>query len=56
MLGTLDEPATVDAMRHLARTAPGSRLEEFESAHLVNLEHPNRFNRVLREFLDAHRG
>ena len=56
MLGTLDEPATVDAMRYLARTVPGARLEEFESAHMVNLEHPERFNRVLREFLDAHRG
>jgi pimeloyl-ACP methyl ester carboxylesterase len=54
MLGTLDEPSTVDAMRYLARTVPGARLEEFESAHMVNLEHPDRFNRVLREFLDAH--
>jgi 3-oxoadipate enol-lactonase len=53
MLGTLDEPSTTDAMRHLATTVPGARLEEFESAHMVNLEHPERFNRVLREFLDA---
>ena len=53
MLGTLDEPSTTDAMRHLAATVPGARLEEFESAHMVNLEHPERFNRVLREFLDA---
>ena len=56
MLGTLDEPATVDAMRYLARTVPGARVEEFESAHMVNLEHPERFNRILREFLDAHCG
>jgi 3-oxoadipate enol-lactonase len=55
MLGTLDEPSTSDAMRHLAASVPGARLEEFESAHLVNLEHPERFNRVLREFLDANR-
>ncbi len=55
MLGTLDEPATVDAMRHLARTVPGARLEELEAAHMVNLEHPERFNAVLRAFLDAHR-
>lgn len=53
MLGTLDEPSTSDAMRHLASSVPGARLEEFESAHMVNLEHPERFNRVLREFLDA---
>ena len=56
MLGTLDEPATVESMRHLAAVVPAARLEEFESAHMVNLEHPERFNRVLREFLEAHRG
>ena len=55
MLGTLDEPATVESMRHLAAAVPGARIEEFESAHLVNLEHPERFNRVLREFLEANR-
>lgn len=53
MLGTLDDPGTVESMRHLAETVPGARLEEFESAHMVNLEHPERFNRVLREFLDG---
>ena len=53
MLGTLDDPGTVDAMRHLARSVPGARLEELESAHMVNLEHPEQFNRMLREFLDA---
>ncbi|HSJ00261.1 MAG TPA: alpha/beta hydrolase [Patescibacteria group bacterium] len=53
MLGTLDEPSTTDAMRHLASSVPGARLEEFESAHMINLEHPERFNRALREFLDA---
>jgi pimeloyl-ACP methyl ester carboxylesterase len=53
MLGTLDDPGTVESMRHLAATVPGARLEEFESAHMVNLEHPDRFNAVLREFLDG---
>jgi pimeloyl-ACP methyl ester carboxylesterase len=53
MLGTLDDPGTVDSMRHLAASVPGARLEEFESAHMVNLEHPARFNRVLRTFLDG---
>ena len=52
MLGTLDDPGTVESMRHLAAVVPGARLEEFESAHMVNLEHPERFTRVLREFLD----
>jgi 3-oxoadipate enol-lactonase len=54
MLGTLDDPGTVDSMRHLAGSVAGARLEEFESAHMVNLEHPERFNRALREFLDGH--
>ena len=53
MLGTLDDPGTVESMRHLAATVPGARLEEFESAHMVNLEHPERFNRTLRAFLDG---
>ena len=52
MYGTLDEPSTSESMRHLAATVPGARLESFESAHLVNLEHPERFNRTLRAFLD----
>ncbi len=56
ILGTLDDPGTTDAMRHLAERVPGARLEEFESAHMVNLEHPERFNLVLREFLDSNRG
>jgi 3-oxoadipate enol-lactonase len=54
ILGTLDDRGTSDAMRHLARTVPGARLEEFEAAHMVNLEHPDRFNALLREFLAAH--
>jgi pimeloyl-ACP methyl ester carboxylesterase len=52
MLGTLDEPGTSAAMRYLASVVPGARLEEFETAHMINLEQPDRFNRVLREHLD----
>jgi 3-oxoadipate enol-lactonase len=51
MLGTLDDPGTTESMRHLASVVPGARLEEFEAAHMVNLEHPERFNSVLRSFL-----
>jgi pimeloyl-ACP methyl ester carboxylesterase len=51
MYGTLDEPATSESMRHLAASVPGARLEEFESAHMINLEHPERFNALLREHL-----
>jgi 3-oxoadipate enol-lactonase len=53
ILGTLDDPGTVESMRHLASAVPGARLEAFETAHLINLEEPERFNRVLREFLSG---
>ena len=57
MYATLDEAGTQSHMRHLAASVPGSRLEVFEgAAHMLNLEQPERFNRVLREFLDASRG
>lgn len=53
MLGTLDEPGTSGSMRHLAAVVPGARLEVFDgAAHMLNLEQPERFNRVLRRFLD----
>lgn len=49
MLGTLDDPGTSESMRHLADAVPGARLEVLESAHMINLEHPERFNALLRE-------
>ena len=50
MLGTLDDPGTSESMRHLADAVPGARLEVFEgAAHVINLEHPERFNALLRE-------
>ena len=49
MLGTFDDPGTRDSMRHLAQAVPGARLEVFEAAHMINLEHPERFNALLRE-------
>jgi pimeloyl-ACP methyl ester carboxylesterase len=53
VIGTLDEPGTQESMRHLAATVPGAQLETFEgAAHMLNLEQPDRFNRILREFLD----
>ncbi len=55
MLGTFDEPSTSASMRHLAQRVPHARLEVFETAHMLNLEQPERFNRVLREFLDGAR-
>jgi pimeloyl-ACP methyl ester carboxylesterase len=54
MVGTADDPGTIDSMRQLAARVPGARLEVFEgAAHMLNLEQPGRFNRLLREFLDA---
>jgi len=56
LLGTFDDPGTSESMRHLAEAVPGARLEVFETAHMLNLEQPERFNEVLRDFLDANRG
>ena len=54
--GDLDDPGTMAACRHLASAVPRARLEVFAgAAHMVNLEQPDRFNRVVREFLDANR-
>jgi 3-oxoadipate enol-lactonase len=56
-VGDLDAPGPQAACRHLAATVPGARLEVFAgAAHMANLEQPDRFNRLLREFLDANRG
>ena len=54
MVGTLDDPGTVESMHHLASEVPAARLEVFEgAAHMLNLEQPERFTSVLHEFLDA---
>jgi pimeloyl-ACP methyl ester carboxylesterase len=55
LLGTFDERGTSESMRHLADAVPGARLEVFETAHMINLEQPERFNALLAEWLDAHR-
>jgi len=55
LLGTFDEPGTSASMRHLAESVPGARLEVFETAHMINLEQPERFNALLAEWLDGHR-
>jgi 3-oxoadipate enol-lactonase len=54
IIGTLDEPGTQASMRHLASAVPHARLEVWEgAAHMLNLEQPERFNALLREFLAA---
>lgn len=55
-VGDLDEVETGAHCRYVASTVPGARLEVFEgAAHMVNLEQPDRFNRLLRDFLDRSR-
>jgi pimeloyl-ACP methyl ester carboxylesterase len=53
MVGTVDDPGTRDSMRQLASRVAWAQLEVFDgAAHMLNLEQPERFNRVLRQFLD----
>ncbi len=58
MVGDLDESATVESSRRLARDIPNARLELFEGvAHMVNLEQPERFTRLVLDVLaDARLG
>jgi 3-oxoadipate enol-lactonase len=52
VLGDIDDAGTSASMRHLAASVPGARLEVFEgAAHMLNMEQPERFNALLREFL-----
>ncbi len=52
MVGDLDEAGTIESCRRLARDIPDARLELFEGvAHMVNLEQPERFNRLVLDFL-----
>jgi pimeloyl-ACP methyl ester carboxylesterase len=53
MWGTLDVTSTVKSGEWLAENLPGIRSQVFEGvAHMVNLERPTEFNRLVREFLD----
>jgi pimeloyl-ACP methyl ester carboxylesterase len=52
MVGDLDENSTIESCRKLARDIPDARLEVFEGvAHMVNLEQPERFTRLVLDFL-----
>ena len=53
VVGDLDSPATPAAANQLALGAPNVRIEHFpDCAHLPNMEQPERFNALLRGFLD----
>lgn len=52
MVGDLDTSDTQAAGRRLATEIPDARLKTFEGvAHMVNLERPDRFNRLVLDFL-----
>jgi pimeloyl-ACP methyl ester carboxylesterase len=52
VVGDRDEAYAMASMKHLATTVPNGRLEVFENAaHLLNLEYPERFTRLILDFL-----
>jgi 3-oxoadipate enol-lactonase len=54
MVGDADEAGTVVGGRHLAASVDGAELVEFPGvAHMIHLEEPERFNRLVLEFLGA---
>jgi 3-oxoadipate enol-lactonase len=54
LIGSLDDPGTNEACRHLADGVAGARLEVFEgAAHMLCLEQPERFTALVGEFVDA---
>jgi pimeloyl-ACP methyl ester carboxylesterase len=52
--GTFDESTVPLAGEHLVAAVPGARSHVFEGvAHMVNLERPAEFNRIVGDFIDA---
>jgi 3-oxoadipate enol-lactonase len=51
VIGTADEPGGVLNGRNVAASVRGARLEEFETAHMIQLEQPARFNQIVLDFL-----
>jgi 3-oxoadipate enol-lactonase len=52
VIGSLDEAYTNAASRNLAEAVPGARFEVFEgAAHMLNLEQPERFTKLVLDFL-----
>lgn len=52
MLGSLDESGTIAAMNLLAERVAGAQKVVFpDTAHMLNMEQPERFNTVVLEFL-----
>jgi 3-oxoadipate enol-lactonase len=56
MWGTFDESSVGESGERLAAAVPGARKKVFEGvAHMVNLERPAEFNRLVLDFLRATR-
>ena len=54
VIGSLDEAYTNATCRILAESVPGARLEVFEgAAHMLNLEQPERFTKLVLDFLES---
>ncbi|MEK6275065.1 MAG: alpha/beta fold hydrolase [Actinomycetota bacterium] len=52
LIGEADEPGCVVAERHLAASVAGAQVVEFPGvAHMIQLEEPERFTRVVLDFL-----
>lgn len=52
VIGSVDEPGGILNSRFVADTIAGARLVEFEGvAHMVHMEQPERFNRLVLDFL-----
>jgi pimeloyl-ACP methyl ester carboxylesterase len=52
VVGDRDEAWAVASMKHLASAVPNGRFELFENAaHLLNLEYPERFTKLILDFL-----
>jgi len=52
VIGELDDPGTNASCRHLADQVAGARFEVMQgAAHMMNLEQPDRFTRLVLDFL-----
>jgi pimeloyl-ACP methyl ester carboxylesterase len=52
LIGDADEPGCVIAERHLAASVPGAQVVELPGvAHMIQLEEPERFSRLVLDFL-----
>jgi 3-oxoadipate enol-lactonase len=51
VFGTYDETGTIASMEYLAEHVRGARKAAFDTAHMVNMEQPERFDALVLDFL-----